>query len=236
MEPAEARADLERLIFENTGAWDLPADDETLIFDAWRKLCAEHAPVFLEKSPHHLVQWSNLELIQQAIAVLPDVQFHIVGLVRNPMDTLYSAWNRWRTVPEKNQYQWLVAYSNLLRLKAVLGDMVNIVRYEDIISDPEALSKEFQFAGVENVDIPSNYFHQRSVSKWKSDKLFGFVLSEEVVHLAMQFGYVPESMSNTKRSTWGVYKVWARAHRKITPPARKSWRNLTQAHLRDSSA
>jgi hypothetical protein len=220
---SRAKASLVRLLEDNLGSYASPQNDETLIFDGWRRLCLHYAPVFLEKSPHHLIQWSNLELIQRAIALIPEVRFHIIGLIRNPMDTLYSAWSRWRIDPEKNQYQWLLAYENLLRFKQFLGEQVNIVRYEDMVSDPRSLAREFEFAGIDAA-VPANYFHQLGLTKWKNDPLFGFSLAKEVMDLASLYGYSRESMTNPMRLLWPPYRVLARAHYLSLRPLKKAAR------------
>ena len=92
-------------------------DDKELVFDGWAKLCQRYAPVFIEKSPHHLYQWSSILLIVECMEKLTDVEFLIIGLIRNPMDTIYSMWDRWRSRPEHIQFEWLLAYQNLLKLK-----------------------------------------------------------------------------------------------------------------------
>ena len=82
---ARARADLRTLILENTPPpHSLPDDDRDLVFEGWRLLCHAHRPVFLEKSPHHLVHWSNLELLLEAVERLTDVDFLFVGPRASP--------------------------------------------------------------------------------------------------------------------------------------------------------
>ena len=89
-----ARLDLINLLCDNLESYTPPSDNDELIFGGWKLLCQNYSPVFLEKSPHHLHQWSALELINECIERIPEVDFLIVGLVRNPMAILYSAWDR----------------------------------------------------------------------------------------------------------------------------------------------
>jgi len=198
--PKKARQDLLQLLNDNLDQYTPPATDYELIFGGWCQLCFKFAPVFLEKSPHHLYQWSNLELIIECINKFPEIDFHIIGLIRNPMDTLYSAWKRFGTPPEENQHQWSIAYSNLLKLPSLMGPQLSIVRYKDLISDPCALQKVFKFAAVPNEIVSTQYFHQDSVARWKTDRRYGFHLAESVIDLAMQYGYERTELANDDRS------------------------------------
>jgi hypothetical protein len=146
--PRRARAALIRLLTDNLTAYTPPTDNEELIYGGWRLLCQAHAPIFLEKSPHHLHQWSALALLLECMRRLPEVDFRIVGLVRDPMDTLYSMWTRWRSIPEHHQYEWLTAYQNLVRLRTILGSQLLSVRYEQIVAEPACLQGLFDFIGV----------------------------------------------------------------------------------------
>lgn len=206
----KARKDLMELLNDNLDSYEPPEDDKVLIFEGWKKLCIKYSPVYLEKSPHHLLQWSNLELITEFVNKEKDIDIHIVGLIRNPMDTMYSAWRRWRTLPEKNQYQWKTSYENLLSLKEVLKENLHIIRYEDMISERECLEKEFEFMGQRERFDDQDYFHKKSISKWKEDNYFGFKLASEVIELAKEFGYKEEDMRNKATWIWPYYKIVAR--------------------------
>ena len=70
----------------------------------------------------------------QAEKRMPEIDFRFVGLVRNPMDVLYSAWTRWRTRPETLQHHWSLAYENLANLRGHVGSRLFVVRYEDLAS------------------------------------------------------------------------------------------------------
>lgn len=109
-----ARKAIVQLVSGNTAGWTSSPGDEALVFGGWEALCRSCGPVFFEKSPHHVHQRSALSLMLQAIERLPEISFRFIGLVRNPMDTLYSMWSRWRYVPEQRQDEWVRAYRNLL--------------------------------------------------------------------------------------------------------------------------
>ena len=204
------------LLCENIENYSPPNNDyKELIFGGWGLLCEKYAPIFLEKSPHHLYQWSALELIIECIEKLNNIDFLVVGLIRNPMDTIYSQFKRWKVRPEKLQYQWLIAYQNLLRLKNILGKKLVIVRYEDIVSSLTYLKPVLDFCHIIIDEADHNYLHQKSVLKWKSDKFFGFVLSDEVISLAKKYGYQTEDLANRSVTLWPIYREFARAFYKI---------------------
>ena len=60
-----------------------------------------------------------------------DVVF--VGLVRNPLDTLYSSWRRFGVPPAMEEPLWRIAYENLQALAARRPDQVHLIRYEQLV-------------------------------------------------------------------------------------------------------
>ncbi len=221
-----AKSDLIKLLVDNLDSYVTPPDVEELIFGGWKLLCQHHGPIFVEKSPHHLHQWSALELIRKCMIRQPEIDFLIVGLVRNPMAVLYSSWDRMRTLPEANQMEWLHAYRNLIRFHAVIGDRLVVVRYEDMVKNISCLKDVFHFMGVSEPPV-NERFHQRSIQKWRDDRFYGFQLSEEVCGLAKKFGYSDEDLTNERSMLWPVYeRLPSEAHRAIRwlRKARKSGR------------
>lgn len=216
----KAKADLITLLTDNLENYSPPPDDRDLVFDGWRLLCERYGPVFLEKSPHHLCQWSALELIVECIERTKDVDFLLLGLIRNPMDTIYSQFKRWRASPEKLQYQWLTAYRNLLRLKDIVGEQVVIVRYEDVVTSVEYLAPVLEFCGVTVEEMDRDYLHDRSVAKWRGDGFFGFALADEVVELAKQYGYRNDEMANRRNVLWPLYRDLKRVEYGMATPVR----------------
>lgn len=207
----QARAELIDLLQNNTDNYTPPASDRELVFDGWKRLCRQHRPIFLEKSPHHLCQWPALELIHTAMQETEDTDFLIIGLIRNPMDVLYSQFQRWRSRPEELQYQWLEAYRNLLRFKDLLGDRLVMLRYEDMVASLHSLQPVFDFCEVEAAAADRNYFHRQSLLKWRDDAHFGFELADEVVELAGKFGYQEDELRNSRKPLWPVYRETRRA-------------------------
>ena len=202
----QSKYELKKFLKRNLKSFSFPKDDKELVFSGWRSLCEEYAPVFIEKSPHHLHQWSCLELMMEFMQRYPNIDVLFIGLVRNPMDTLYSHWKRWRTYPEKNQIQWFNAYKNLIALKNLLKEKVLILRYEDFISEVEHLSKVIDFIDS-SYTPPNDYFYKTSIQKWKSDKHFGFKLHKDVQDFAMQFGYSIDDLINEPSTTWKTYRT-----------------------------
>jgi hypothetical protein len=216
----EARAMLQTLLHENIGAgYSMPETDEALVFGGWRDLCLHYAPVFVEKSPHHLHEWSALELMVESLGRVPEVEVLFVGLIRNPMDTLYSMWQRWRGLPSHNQRDWHTAYTNLLRLRELVGGRLITLRYEDIVREPAQLDPIYRFMGLPAE--PAGYLHDRSVGKWRADRRFRFRLSAEVAALAEQFGYSRADTENRGSSFWPLYATASRWYaRRVRPLVR----------------
>jgi hypothetical protein len=206
IESNNAKSDLKKILADNIKGFVAPNNDKDLIFGGWNELCATYSPIFLEKSPHHLYQWSSLELIMECMDLLSDVEFLLIGLVRNPMDTLYSAYRSWKIPPEKLQYEWLESYRNLQKLKSLVGERLVIIRYEDIVHSVESLNPVFKFCGLDSCSADNNYLHKQSINKWKNDKYYGFNLSDEVTQLAMSYGYKEDELKNTRKMIWPVYR------------------------------
>lgn len=225
----KAKKELIKLLNDNLDGFVESDDLRSTIFDGWGKLCEAHGPIFFEKSPHHLYQWSALKLIMECIKQLPHIDFLLIGLVRNPVDTLYSAYSRWRTSPEKNQYEWLQSYENLLKLKSIIGDQLVIIRYEDLVSNLDSIKPIVDFCGVDPKLVNANYMHKRSVSKWKKDKSFGFTLAKPVSELAEVYGYKPADLINHPYTLWPVYRDFRRTLYKCYWVAKRTKRGLYRA-------
>jgi len=221
--------------------------DKSLVFEGWRRLCQQYEPIFLEKSPHHLLQWSSLSLITECIDQLEgEVDFLLIGLVRNPMDTLYSAFRRWKTPPEKLQYEWLKSYTHLRQLTQQLGlysgdssgdssgdaaageasGRVVIVRYEDLATSLASLQPVFDFCQAQpNAQTPC--LNRKSLLKWQQDKYFGFTLAPEVQALAEAYGYTPTELTNRPWRFWPLYRDLLRGFHQSTRWAKALYIRLT---------
>lgn len=219
---AKAKRDLLDLLSTNAPMFTPPQNDEALVFEGWRALCEAHAPVFVEKSPHHLYQRSCLDLMRDAAGRTPEIEFHFVGLIRNPMDMVYSQWRRWRAQPERTQQEWLVAYRNLLDFEARMGRCVTRVRYEDLVRDADAIRPVLEFCGARPAEAARSSLHDRSVAKWRSDGSFGFRLADEVLDLARTLGYSAADLPDRGPSAklWPLVRSSARIGHGLTAPVR----------------
>jgi hypothetical protein len=217
-EREKARIDLISLLQDNLDDYVPPSADEELVMEGWRLLCKKHSPIFIEKSPHHLYQWSAIELIIECIRKVNDVDFLLIGLIRNPMDTIYSQYKRWGSLPETVEEQWLVTYQNLRRLKDILGNQVVIVRYEDIVSSLEYLEPVFNFCEVTASDADETYLHKKSLQKWRYDMPFEFSLSNETIELAEEYGYQRDEVIHL---LWPVVRKLLRAAYAVLRPITK---------------
>ena len=226
IEREEARNDLISLLKDNLDDFMPAKNDKELIMEGWKHLCKKYSPIFLEKSPHHLCQWSAIELIIEYIHETNDVDVLLIGLIRNPMDTIYSQYRRWKSPPEKVEKQWIVAYQNLQKLRKIVGDQLVILRYEDMVSSLESLGPVFSFCEVTARGADKTYLHQKSLQKWKSDFLFGFSLSNEAIELAEKYGYQRNELFNKARPIWPVVKELSRILHGTTRPVKKYVRNI----------
>ena len=175
------------------------------LFAIWKEFCQKKMPVLIEKSPHHLHHWSALALILQFKEQNPDVDVKFIGLIRNPMDTLYSMWDRWKVPPEQQQYEWMRAYTNLERLEKICDQDIFIVKYEDIVGSQSALKQVCEFIGVEWNEGIGDSLHRSSLKKWERDKRYGFNLASNVRQYANNLGYNDNDLINKRTILWPCY-------------------------------
>ncbi len=185
----------------NISDYQPPESDESLVFDGWEALCRHFAkPVFFEKSPQILSQWSAINLLLEWLAQT-ELDVKIIGLVRNPMAVQFSAQELFSTAPERRQFAWLEAHKNLLALKSMLPpDQFELIRYEDVIAEPvKVLGNLCKFIGVACEPQVGADVHAKSVEKWRSDPNYTLQLDPAVRQLAAVFGYTAEELSNPNR-------------------------------------
>ena len=73
IEYSKAKRDLVTLLSNNIDNYQVPKLEKDIIFQGWLLLCKQYSPIFLEKSPHHLFQWSALQLIIECMDKLKDI-------------------------------------------------------------------------------------------------------------------------------------------------------------------
>jgi hypothetical protein len=82
-----------------------------------------------DKTPFHI--W-HLDL---AIRMFPDAQ--VVGIVRHPVGSAHSMRRRFRRPIKAGVTHWRRTNRQLLHAGAQLGDRFMLIRYEDLVTDPE---------------------------------------------------------------------------------------------------
>lgn len=231
--PEAARRDLVEFLEQNLARPIRPDAEGDWLFDGWLELCRTRRPIFLEKSPHHLHCWTALELLMGCADRASDVEFRLVGLTRNPMDTLYSKWRRWRQMPERSQYEWLQAYRNLQRLAGLAGERLRIVRYEDLVADPTVLDEIRQHLGLppaEERAAEGTRFHDRSLARWRKDPTFGFRVSPEVMACALDLGYEPSELLGNRSFTWPLRARVLSGSRRLRRELGGLWGRTRKSH------
>jgi len=227
MSSQQARVELTEFLRKNVPDWPIPSADDRLVFEGWATLCDRFAPVFLEKSPHHLHSPSALALFQQASTeVSRELDIRVIGLVRNPIDTLYSMWQRWRTRPELRQHEWVAAYQNLRSLSAIMGDRMTTIRYEDLVQDPSKLGEICDFLEVDRMESIGSGVRSGSVSSWTDDRTFGFQPDKAVIELARSFGYDEADLRPRQSPVWAIAREIRIAQRKARGLAGRARRSL----------
>ena len=208
----KARQDLESFLGENLNEDFTKLSDDDLIFNGWYKLLQKYGPVFIEKSPHHLMQMSAINLMLEfAHRYRERVSVKFIGLVRNPYDTACSQFRRWGIPVNAMLSQWRVAYSNLITLKeqSVSENDIYLLRYEEFIRNPNRTLETIRdFIGVvSNSDDVENEPIKDSKSA-KSRQLFGFSLDKQTIDLAKSLGYSDDEMISPKSSVWPCYRIY----------------------------
>lgn len=185
----------------------VPNDDRSLVFDSWEALCEKFAqPVFFEKSPQFIAHWSSLELILEwKKNTTFDVK--IIGLIRNPMATMYSAYELFYTDPKKRQIGWMNIQRNLLKISERLSaSEFKLVKYEDIVSSPvEQFGEICDFIGLTRNKEVGSMTHRESLRKWQTDPYYSFRLSEDVTDLAIKLGYSEQDLFNPIKAPVPVF-------------------------------
>lgn len=159
------------------------------LMELFYKLLPCESSLVFEKSPHHLFNHSNLQLMQefaQHFRGIADV--HFLGLIRSPRDTVYSAWNRWRYNCKRFEEEWTKSYRNLLDFaQDRIG--IKIFRYEDLVRSPSTLDEYMTSLGQRKISN-SFQFSAASVGKGNVDPSYLHRLSPATIEIATAFGYV----------------------------------------------
>lgn len=195
---ANAKALLIDTVKANVPNWNIPSNNNDLVFGGWEALCKTFAnPVFFEKSPQLLASTTALEMFKSWINTT-EFDVKIIALVRNPMAVLYSAQELFHTSPEKRQFGWKDMHQNLFDFsKDLTEDQFLLLRYEDLVSTPAVqFNRVCAFIGLNpQLDMGADASSD-SLNLWKEDPSFQFNLAVDVVEMAKQFGYTVEELTN----------------------------------------
>lgn len=219
-----ARRSLVKSVQANVSDFVPPLSDRELVFLGWEALCGRFAaPIFFEKTPHHAHNWGALDLILQW-SEQTEHRVRFVGLVRNPMAVLYSAQRLFRTDPAMRQFSWFEANRNILLMRELAGSgAFRLLRYEDMVQDPETVFQELcAFIGVNYDPKLGSTAHRDSQALWQSDARFTLDLHPSVARFARMLGYLDTELSNTC---------------KVAPSrSKRVWAELGRAYARSRSA
>jgi hypothetical protein len=207
-----ARCEIKTFLEQNLTVPLVYETDEEMVFNGWYELIKEFGPVFIEKSPHHLLQWSALELMAEFNRLFKDkVNCHYVCIVRNPKDVFLSQFRRWNIDFRMLENQWLMTYMNWTRF--VKNDLLSkskiLVRYEDLTGDKDntiyqicnSIGVKFKLKGREAV--------RKSKSSNKSE-FFGYAFSNSVIYLAETMGYSKHELQHKHSVRWLIYEIFMR--------------------------
>lgn len=185
------------------------------IFRAYKDLIFKYAPRFIEKSPHHLYNRSDLRLMLEFILKYEsEIDFKVIGLVRNPLDVIYSAWSRWKFIPEEFEGEWLRSYENLLWWKDQFP-LTRIMQYEEMAKDNALIDKV-----IGAVPESKRYtMNVKSIFRWQRDIFFSHNLSKDTVILAKKYGY---SLLNSRANVfWYVIVYYHKLRWKVRSVIKK---------------
>lgn len=174
--------------------------DKEKVFEGFKNLVIAHSPVFFEKSPHHLFNQSNIQLMLSCQEYFKnEIDFYFIGLIRNPMDTVYSAYKRWQFSCSSFEKEWRQSYDNLLELSE--NDKLTTFRYEDLVRSTESLD-DFLISKCDLIKQSSTFqFNSNSLSKWRKDLKYVHPLDFRTLQLARSWGFKDSELINLRRKS-----------------------------------
>ena len=205
-----ARAELVEFLAINLSTEIKFNTDEELVFNGWYELIKQFGPIFIEKSPHHLLQWNALALMLEFEQRFSDiVNCHYVCIARNPKDVFLSQFRRWNVNLKQLENQWLITYMNWERFRKEGASTSNKIftRYEDLVADRQSVISKI----CEVIGVKSNLKGEEKVRKSKSSKKsesFGYKLSPSVICLSKSMGYSQSELEHTNSFKWTFYECY----------------------------
>jgi hypothetical protein len=204
-----ALSDLEIFFEKNCPAVQGPFTSREALYHGWDRLSEEFGPVFVDKTPHYLYQPAVIELMEHYADTTKAADVAFLGLVRNPMAFIYSAWRRWGVPPEAEEVLWRNANQSLLELAQRRPQQTAVLKYEELVgSDTPLQAALTRLALPVAGSVSSPPFHDSSLQKWKSDRRFGFSLSPETLELARAIGYSESEVENPNAGPWATHRFF----------------------------
>lgn len=204
---ARARKEIQDFLKENLNHDIEFESDEDMVFRGWFELVRQFGPVFIEKSPHHLLQWSALELMLEfEERYKSEINCHYICIIRNPKDVFLSQFRRWNVDLRLLENQWLVAYMNWKEFSKQNKPPYNkvAVRYEDFVANPPIKVAEV----CSKFGIPAQLNTLEKAKKSKSSnqsEKFGYKLSDSILNLSKRYGYSEDSLTCQSSLYWFFY-------------------------------
>lgn len=218
-----ARTEIVDFLELNLGFLPPHNDDKQLIFRGWFEIIKKFGPTFIEKSPHHLMQNSALQLMKEFELEYNDVlNCHYVCIVRNPKDVFLSQFRRWNVNPIELENQWIINYMNWFSFSSSSPEKCSLLKYEDLVlNQAEITSRICSAIGVESQTTFKESSRKSKASKQSS--FFGHTFSESVYHLASLLGYTKQDIAGRSNLKWSIYHKYIRF---IYSPAKRLYTSL----------
>lgn len=147
----------------------------------------------LSKYPYILLKHPANFQDYQTYPILPKVPYKMIILVRNPLDTLISVRKMQEVQQEPKSvadllHYWKVVHQRLVKLS---GPNVRLIRYEDLVTQPESTTKElFAFIGSTLQEGVSTYKNpNKSHWEWGKDDGGEVIKKMEVQRLAKDYSH-----------------------------------------------
>jgi hypothetical protein len=212
----QARVELEEFLSTNLNKDMSRYSDEALIFDGWYELIQCFGPVFIEKSPHHLLQRSVLSLMKEfQDRYKGKVNVSFVVLLRDPLAVIASHLRRWQVKPSQYQLQWRQAYDNIAFLDDMLTTKSVKLRFEDLIKKPlptlhDAFT-QLSLSSFLSESIEIEPIKKQTSANSAQKRLFS--VAPETVALAKMYGYqysLPQLKQDWYGFLWYLYYLYLR--------------------------
>tara|TARA_R110000765_G_scaffold409182_2_gene507324 strand:- start:2840 stop:3664 length:825 start_codon:yes stop_codon:yes gene_type:complete len=206
-----SRKELEAFLSINLDKSFSQYSDRDLVFKGWFELITEFGPTFIEKSPHHLLQVSAMDLMLEFKSIyIAEVDVKFIGLIRNPYTTLCSQIRRWQPKVEQIMEQWKLTYMNLLGLQQKVDPAdIYLLRYEQLLDNiPQQLENIFKFINCTQCVSNAKSEKVRTPKSDQSLSWFGFELDDSTKYVAKSFGYSDDELEHQSSAIWPLYKFY----------------------------